>query len=72
MKNVSRVYVLSVHPASKRTVRLWIGRNLHALRHCQAKEIHQVLIAMKESVDEYGPLAKTPVVGTSYSINRSR
>jgi hypothetical protein len=72
MKKTSRVYVLTVQPLSRRGLRLWTGKSVHALRHCSTKQMSQVLAEMQQSVDErHAPIRKsTP--DRSYSINRSR
>ena len=52
MKKTSRVYVLTVHPASRSALRLWTGKSLHALRHCSSKQVSQTLAEMQHSLDE--------------------
>lgn len=72
MRKTSRVYVLTVHPASRSSLRLWTGQSLHALRHCSNKQIKQTLAEMQQSVDELHTHVSTPASGKSYTINRSR
>lgn len=72
MKKMSRVYVLTVHPSSRRALRLWTGKSLHALRHCSSKLVSQTLAEMQHSVDELHTHVRSSAAGGSYSINRSR
>lgn len=72
MKKTSRVYVLTVHPASRSALRLWTGKSLHALRHCSSKQVSQTLAEMQHSLDELHTRTRPPATGGSYSINRSR
>ncbi len=72
MKKTSRVYVLTVHPSSRRALRLWTGKSLHALRHCSSKLVSQTLAEMQHSVDELHTRSRLPTPGESYSINRAR
>lgn len=72
MKKSSRVYVLTVHPLSKRALRLWTGNSVHTLRHCSAKQMRQALAEMQQSVDELHKPVIASDSSQSYSINRSR
>jgi len=72
MKKTSRVYVLTVQPSSRRGLRLWTGKSVHALRHCSTKQMSQVLAEMQQSVGELHDPTRISAPDTSYSINRSR
>jgi len=73
MQKTARVYVLTVQPLSRRMLRLWTGKSLHALRHCSTKQMNQALAEIQHSVDEMHQRTKTSAPGGgSYSINRSR
>jgi hypothetical protein len=72
MKKTARVYVLTVQPLSRRGLRLWTGKSVHALRHCSTKQMSQVLAEMQQSVDELHTRVRIPASDKSYSINRSR
>jgi hypothetical protein len=72
MKKTSRVYVLTVHPLSLKSLRVWTGKSLHDLRHCSTKQMSQALAEMQQSVDELHAKTTKPDSGKSYSINRSR
>ena len=72
MKKTARVYVLTVQPLSRRGLRLWTGKSVHALRHCSTKQMSQVLTEMQQSVDELQAHIRILAPDKSYSINRSR
>jgi hypothetical protein len=70
MKTTPRTYVLTLNSPSRKGLRLWIGDNIHALRHCSVKQIGLVLREMQQTVDRL----QTPVSssgGSSY-LNRNR
>jgi len=70
MKTTPRTYVLTLNSPSRKGLRLWMGDNIHALRHCSVKQIGLVLREMQQIVDRL----QTPVSssgGSSY-LNRNR
>lgn len=72
MKNTPQVYVLTLNTPSRKTVRLWTGTSLHALRHCSSKKIDRTLAEMQHQVDDLQRAISALATGGSYSINRSR
>ena len=70
MKNTPQTYVLTLNSPSRKALRLWTGKNIHALRHCSIKQIGHALMEMQQYVDELQ--ATVPAPGASYSLNRSR
>lgn len=70
MKNTPRTYVLTLNSPSKKGLRLWMGDNIHTLRHCSVKQIGSALRELQQTVDSL----QTPVSssGGSYSLNRGR
>jgi hypothetical protein len=70
MKTTPRTYVLTLNSPSKKSLRLWMGESIHALRHCSVKQIGLALREMQQTVDSL----QTPVSssGGSYSLNRGR
>jgi hypothetical protein len=70
MKTTPRTYVLMLNSPSRKGLRLWMGDNIHALRHCSVKQIGLALREMQQTVDRL----QTPVSssgGSSY-LNRNR
>ena len=72
MKKTSRVFVLTVQPSSRSTIRVWTGKSLHALRLCSTDQINAALAEMQHSMDAAHVPAKKRESTASYSINRSR
>ena len=52
MKNKPQIYLLTLNSPSHKALRLWTGRNVHALRHCSTKEIGSTLVDMQKSVED--------------------
>jgi len=71
MKSITQAYVLTMNVV-KRTVRVWTGASIHALRHCSSKEIDRTLVEMLPHVDELQRAISVLATSGSYSINRSR
>jgi len=69
MKNTQRTYVLTLNAPSQKGLRLWMGKSIHALRHCSVKQIGQALREMQQDVDSHQAPAS---LGGSYSLNRGR
>jgi hypothetical protein len=70
MKNTERTYVLTLNSSPQKGLRLWRGKNLHALRHCSIKQVGQALREMQRDVDNvHSPQSSS---GGSYSLNRGR
>ncbi len=67
-----RVYVLTVHAPDKRTLRVWTGKSLHALRHCSVKQIDHTLMEIQQHVDDLQRTIRTLTPSGSYSLNRFR
>ena len=72
MKNTPRVYVLTLNSPSRKNLRLWTGKSIHALHHCSAKQIGNALMEMQQHVDDLQHTMRTLASGGSYSLNRSR
>ena len=70
MTHAPQTYVLTLHSPSQKTMRLWTGKSIHALRHCSITQIEHVLREMQQYVDDLQ--APVPEAGRSYSLNRSR
>jgi hypothetical protein len=70
MKTTPRTYVLTLNSPSRKGLRLWMGDNIHALRHCSVKQIGMVLREMQQNVESL----QSPVspLGGSYYLNRGR
>jgi hypothetical protein len=51
MKPTRRTYVLTLHAPSRSALRIWTGKDLHALRHCSATQIGRVLTEMQQHLD---------------------
>lgn len=69
MKNTQRTYVLTLNAPSQKGLRLWMGKSIHALRHCSVKQIGHALRKMQQDVDSQYPSMSS---GGSYSMNRGR
>lgn len=52
MRNMPRIYLLTMNSPSHKAPRLWTGRSIHALRHCSVKQIGSALVEMQQSVDD--------------------
>jgi hypothetical protein len=72
MTNTPQTYVLTLHSPSRKAIRMWTGKNIHALRHCSVKQIGHALMELQQHMDHLEHPRKTPVPGGSYSLNRSR
>lgn len=70
MKNASQTIVLTMNSPSCKGVRMWTGKNIHALRHCSVKQIGQALIELQQHMDRLQ--ASVPGPGRSDFLNRSR
>jgi hypothetical protein len=70
MKQTPQTYVLTLNSPSRKAVRLWTGKSIHALRHCSVKQLNHVLMELQHDMDELQ--APVPAPGASYSLNRSR
>ena len=70
MKTTPRTYVLTLNSPSRKGLRLWMGDNIHALRHCSVKQIGLALREMQQTVDRL----QSPVslLGASSYLNRNR
>lgn len=70
MKTAPRTYVLTLNSPSRKGLRLWMGDNIHALRHCSVKQIGLALREMQQTVDSlHVPVSSSG--GSSY-LNRNR
>ncbi len=70
MKTAPRTYVLTLNSPSRKGLRLWMGDNIHALRHCSVKQISLALREMQQTVDSLqAPVSSS---GGSYYLNRNR
>jgi hypothetical protein len=70
MKTTPRTYVLTLNSPSRKGLRLWMGDNIHALRHCSVKQIGLALREMQQTVDRLqSPVSSSG--GSSY-LNRNR
>ena len=72
MTNTPTIYVLTLDSPSRKAIRLWTGKGIHALRHCSAKQIGHALIELQQHVDRVQCAVRAPMRGGSYSLNRSR
>jgi hypothetical protein len=70
MKTTPRTYVLTLNSPSRKGLRLWMGDNIHALRHCSVKQIGLALREMQQTVDRL--LTPVPSSGGSSYLNRNR
>ena len=69
MNTTTRTYVLTLHSPSRKGLRLWMGDNIHALRHCSVKQLGLALREMQQAVDSLQTQVSS---GGSYSLNRGR
>lgn len=51
MKRTPRTYVLTLNSPSRKALRLWTGKNIHALRYCSIKQMGHALKEMQQRVD---------------------
>lgn len=72
MTKTPKIYVLTLDSPSRKTIRLWTAKSIHALRHCSAKQIGHALMELQQHVDRVQYAASAPMPGGSYSLNRSR
>jgi hypothetical protein len=70
MKPNPQTYVLTLNSPSRRAVRLWTGKSIHALRHCSVTQLTHALSALQQHLDALQ--APVPTPGASYSLNRAR
>jgi hypothetical protein len=42
-----RTYVLTLNSPSRKSLRVWTGKSLHALRHCSVKQIDHTLMEIR-------------------------
>ena len=59
MKNTPRVYVLALNSSSRKNLRMWTGKSVHALRHCSVKQIGNELMEMQQRVEDLQHTMKT-------------
>ena len=72
MANTPKIYVVTLHSPSRKGLRLWTGKSIHALRHCPVKQVGHALMELQQHVDHLQHPVRTPVSGGSYSLNRAR
>lgn len=72
MMNTPQTYVLTLNSPSRKSLRVWTGKSLHALRHCSVKQIDHTLMEIQHHVDDLQRSIRTPTPGRSYSLNRNR
>ena len=70
MKPTPQTYVLTLNSPSRKAVRLWTGKSIHALRHCSVKQLNHALIELQQQVNDLQAPVQVP--GASYSLNRAR
>ena len=70
MKQAPKTYVLMMNSPSRKALRLWTGRSIHALRHCSVQQLNHALKELQQMINDLG--APVPAPSASYSINRSR
>lgn len=70
MKNTSKTFVLTMNSPTRKGLRVWTGKNIHALRHCSVKQIGQALIELQQHMNQLQ--AAVPAPGRSDFLNRSR
>jgi hypothetical protein len=70
MKNTSQTFVLTMNSSSRKGMRVWTGKNIHALRHCSVKQIGQALRELQQHMNQLQAAAPGP--GRSDFLNRSR
>ena len=72
MTKTRQVYVLTMQASERRRGRLWMGKSLHALRHCSIKQIDHALMEIQQHVDEWQRTIRTQAPSGCYLLNRSR
>jgi len=70
MNQTPQTYVLTLNSPSRKALRLWTGKSIHALRHCSVKQLNHALMELQQHMD--GLEAPVPAPGASYSLNRAR
>ena len=70
MTHTPQTYVLTLNSPSRKAIRLWTGKKIHALRHCSVKQLNHALMELQQHMD--GVQARVPAPGASYSLNRAR
>jgi hypothetical protein len=70
MKSTSQTFVLTMNSPSRKGMRIWRGKNIHALRHCSVKQIGQALRELQQHMNQLQAAAPGP--GRSDFLNRSR
>jgi hypothetical protein len=70
MKQAPQTYVLKMNSPSRKALRLWTGRSIHALRHCSVQQLNHALEELQQQITDLG--APVPTPNASYSVNRSR
>jgi len=70
MKNAPLTYVMTLNSPSRKGLRLWTGKSIHALRHCSVKQISLALVELQQHVADLQ--AALPAPRGSYSLNRAR
>lgn len=70
MKQVPQTYVLTLNSPSRKSLRVWTGRSIHALRHCSVQQLNHALRELQQHISDVE--APVPTPSASYSINRSR
>lgn len=70
MKQAPQTYVLTLNSPSRKSLRVWTGRSIHALRHCSVQQLNHALRELQQHISAIE--APVPTPSASYSINRSR
>lgn len=70
MKQAPQTYVLTLNSPSRKALRVWTGRSIHALRHCSVQQLNHALRELRQHINDIE--APVPTPSASYSINRSR
>lgn len=71
MKTTPYIYVLTLNSPSGKGLRLWTGKNIHALRHCEVTQMGVALREMQQSLETLQAPHSSSRSG-SYSLNRGR
>jgi hypothetical protein len=50
--STTKIYLMTLNSPSRRSLRLWTGKSIHALRHCSVKQIGSALVEMQRNVDD--------------------
>lgn len=72
MKQTPQTYVLTLNSPSRKALRVWTGRSIHALRHCSVQQLNHALRELQQRINDNDIEAPVPTPCASYSINRSR